>query len=699
MLTVGFILAMQAISVPLPPDTALAQSSPSDSGVPNTAPVAYLTVNGSHSVTVNVGSTIHYHWASNNGVSFSSSYTSNNTAKCGSGGWLANSASGDTDSTISSNAGGCVWSATYRVTNSSGVTASDSITITVNNSASPTGSGSPTATATTPPSATPGAPSVSIVNPTNGTVFNSPATVPIQASVTGESISRVEFYYDNGLVFTDNSYPYQYDWPVTGANNGTHTFYAKAYNGGGSDSSAVTSLNVAIPTGGKLYGWAWSSNIGWIGFNCGQGAPTPSPGVTPTGLPGGCSVSSYGVTIDPDGSEVNGNMTGYAWSSEVGWLSFNKSDTASCGSQPAYVDLTTGKVVGWAKFILANTVTDDGWDGCLQLSDNTASAALHRDSPNVNGLHGVTLNLTTTPPKFNGFAWGGEVVGWVNFDVTTPIPGYPPPPGGSNGSTPPVNCPGCGGGGSAPSLTCVNGPAVKINSALSTGEVNVTVPAGVLQASGPSPYQFRWASGANLSSPSWSSWMNASPGDATANPILSKINISYPSNGSQGPVSYILQWQVKRTGDSDASVANTFTCGNVTVPPAQLPEIPLHIGKSAADANAYSASNPKNQFRARQGTPFALTWDIPERETGYGEEGLCFSEILDPNGKKYTHWDSELDRDTIFFNKFKEGLSTVGVPRGQYTFRVICARSDDPNNEVSSDYVNLIVGDTSVIEI
>ena len=61
---------------------------------------------------------------------------------------------------------------------------------------------------------------------------------------------------------------------------------------------------------GNLSGWAWSENFGWISFNCSTG-----------GSDGGniCASSNYKVTVN----QTTGEFDGYAWSQNLGWISFN----------------------------------------------------------------------------------------------------------------------------------------------------------------------------------------------------------------------------------------------------------------------------------------------------------------------------------------------------------------------------------------
>ncbi len=137
----------------------------------------------------------------------------------------------------------------------------------------------------------------------------------------------------------------------------------------------------------NVYGWAWSENIGWISFN----STTDESGV------------NYGVHID-----AVGNFSGYAWSDSIGWISFNPGDLAGCPILlcEASIDLVTGEVSGWARAyraIVPLGQTLGGWDGWIGLSGSWAD--------------GVSLNTTSGPPyEFEGWAWGSDVVGWISFN-------------------------------------------------------------------------------------------------------------------------------------------------------------------------------------------------------------------------------------------------------------------------------------------
>lgn len=119
-----------------------------------------------------------------------------------------------------------------------------------------------------------------------------------------------------------------------------------------------------------LDGYAWSENIGWIQFK-------------------NTGAINYGVLVDTS----NGNFSGYAWSENLGWLSFDVSDTASCGSR-ANLNTQTGVVTGWAKFLINGE--------CVKLDPAS----------------GVTYNNNNN--KFSGFAWGGEITGWIKWQHNNP---------------------------------------------------------------------------------------------------------------------------------------------------------------------------------------------------------------------------------------------------------------------------------------
>ncbi|MDD5165337.1 MAG: hypothetical protein PHG25_02255 [Candidatus Pacebacteria bacterium] len=151
-----------------------------------------------------------------------------------------------------------------------------------------------------------------------------------------------------------------------------------------------------------LSGWAWSSTIGWISFNS-----------TDAGAGGG----PYDVKMD-----ASGNLSGYAWSSNIGWISFNSADLsvapACLGTSPATVNTITGAVNGWARAV-AGIGRNDGWDGCIELSNPSTHASPDTSGYNGTSTQGVTYAISgASLGLFSGYAWGGNVAGWIQFSPT-----------------------------------------------------------------------------------------------------------------------------------------------------------------------------------------------------------------------------------------------------------------------------------------
>ncbi len=176
--------------------------------------------------------------------------------------------------------------------------------------------------------------------------------------------------------------PRQYTWVCRG-------------NGG---VTATTTVYLGYPV--DLWGWGWSSNIGWISFssaNAGVGAG-----------------STYSVKMGT--TTTKGYLGGWAWSPNIGWISFSNGD----GAHPnGVVDFATGAVTGWARACAATVngtctgATRQDWDGWISLSGSNHS------SPG----NGVTYNSSTG--RFSGYSWGSDVIGWLTVDslVSPPLQG------------------------------------------------------------------------------------------------------------------------------------------------------------------------------------------------------------------------------------------------------------------------------------
>ena len=98
------------------------------------------------------------------------------------------------------------------------------------------------------------------------------------------------------------------------------------------------------------------------------------------------------------------NLSGYAWSENIGWISFNEGDLVGCPVAPcqAKLDFVTKQVSGWAK-----ALTDGGgWPGWIRLRDTN---------------YGVSWNDSTQ--EMEGWAWSDQVIGWMSFNCNNPETG------------------------------------------------------------------------------------------------------------------------------------------------------------------------------------------------------------------------------------------------------------------------------------
>ncbi len=167
----------------------------------------------------------------------------------------------------------------------------------------------------------------------------------------------------------------------------------------------------------NVSGFAWSDNIGWISFNCANFGD------------GGCGVN-YGVNVgDPDEEGVR-ILSGYAWSDAIGWITFSPaSGYPESPNHGARLE-ADGAVTGWARACgvfandatcsgsLKNSIYLGGWDGWIKMS------GANHPSPQADGTGGVTVidsDGDNALDRFVGFAWGGEpLVGWMSMSGASP---------------------------------------------------------------------------------------------------------------------------------------------------------------------------------------------------------------------------------------------------------------------------------------
>ncbi len=122
----------------------------------------------------------------------------------------------------------------------------------------------------------------------------------------------------------------------------------------------------------NIEGYAWSNNVGWVSFSClneydfGEGV-------------------DYGVNVD----RSTGVLSGSAWNDNIGWISFSSSDLTGCPDGNCEAKVVSGELTGWAK-----VVSEEEWIS----------------------LSGSGYGATYSQPYFSGYAWGDETVGWLSFN-------------------------------------------------------------------------------------------------------------------------------------------------------------------------------------------------------------------------------------------------------------------------------------------
>ena len=150
----------------------------------------------------------------------------------------------------------------------------------------------------------------------------------------------------------------------------------------------------------ELSGWAWSETVGWISLNCKDEEV--------------CDDIDYQVRVDSDGY-----LSGYAWANprdeeagtdNIGWLSFNVK-SGDCPHEQVDGMISDdclprieedGSIVGWARFLSGTLEDDDGWDGWLHLGGGDEVK------------YGARVN---TEFDEDSLAWGDNVIGWVGFEA------------------------------------------------------------------------------------------------------------------------------------------------------------------------------------------------------------------------------------------------------------------------------------------
>lgn len=167
-----------------------------------------------------------------------------------------------------------------------------------------------------------------------------------------------------------------------------------------------------LPAPVELEGFAWSSTVGWISLNCKTGSRTAGDI---------CTTSNYRVTI-----QTNGNITGWGWSSNIGWVKFGGLSSFPTGGGTQAVNASVSGTFpnltwrGWARACAGTNApaaseqkdcssmnpndNSGDWDGWISLGGTTGAGGTYRISADM-----------TAGMNNNSYAWGSDVVGWVDM--------------------------------------------------------------------------------------------------------------------------------------------------------------------------------------------------------------------------------------------------------------------------------------------
>lgn len=172
----------------------------------------------------------------------------------------------------------------------------------------------------------------------------------------------------------------------------------------------ITTKEIKAGVEHNVYGWAWSENIGWISFN-----NIGTKDYQNNDVPAGGGTIDYGVNI-----EEGGNLTGYAWSENIGWIHFDpQGPYPENPSYSAKVDLETPnlQIKGWARVCSVFQTGCSGalnsnrgnWDGWIKMNDS---------------FNEPWIDMERNPAEFRSYVWGGNpdndakksVIGWGTFN-------------------------------------------------------------------------------------------------------------------------------------------------------------------------------------------------------------------------------------------------------------------------------------------
>ena len=154
--------------------------------------------------------------------------------------------------------------------------------------------------------------------------------------------------------------------------------------------AAASAVKVQAGIEHSMSGWLWGGSDDGAGNNTGVGWIS----VNNTNQGGAVN---YGVSVPSS----TGDISGYAWSENIGWISFNAADIAGCPQGSCKAEKVAGNnLKGWARILGIRDAlaagNSGGWQGWISLSG---------------AQYGVKINADNT---LSGYGWSDEL-GWIDF--------------------------------------------------------------------------------------------------------------------------------------------------------------------------------------------------------------------------------------------------------------------------------------------
>lgn len=263
------------------------------------------------------------------------------------------------------------------------------------------------------------------------------------------AIVLVFFLFILGVVFSGSFFPSSPPPPVPVAEaRSTDNLFGWVWSDMPNDSDENITGNVGslFDLVGRGAGWISVNNLDLVAL-CDNGFRR-SKGPAATGIAwcpatntylSSSTFGNYGLKVRP-----SGEIIGQAWANpidtsavttnssnknNIGWISFSTRAAASgCpsfsprGNCHAWLDRESGQVVGWARadrgayyyLPYMNPASTGGWDGWISLSSDN-------HPPVIDPATGkqVTYGVFAIGCNWHGWAWGGDVLGWISFSPQT----------------------------------------------------------------------------------------------------------------------------------------------------------------------------------------------------------------------------------------------------------------------------------------